>query len=293
MTIETSVLKDLLNKLRWHNIKLYEQPQLINNGIMQAIIVITALEHGVKESDEFFSRVRKVQMNEYDDEVIDEISDNPNFLILPMEIGDNFDKAFVADVFAGTKIYHIIEPDGFEQYVLNHAYAEVFKTLYERALSQRTPEEAEKRKADAAKIDEAWFDDWDEDYRIPESYIHLEELDEDRYRVNLDPNPWISVDDFIPKSGTDVFVAFDNGEVDCLFQKWKDWAEEDDAEDPLVYYDPDGTDGDNQPVWIEKRVTHWKHTLKPPVPEKKAEEEKSGEVIDFKTEAEKLGIVED
>lgn len=62
---------------------------------------------------------------------------------------------------------------------------------------------------------------------------------------------WISVEERLPEPKTDVEVAFDDGEVWCLWQDWK----ESDEEDPLLY-------------WIDPyreeshRVTHWK-----PMPE--------------------------
>ena len=59
---------------------------------------------------------------------------------------------------------------------------------------------------------------------------------------------WISVEDHLPDPGTEVMVAFDDGETWCLWQNWKECDGENN--DPLVYMiDP-----------VEAtihRVTHW------------------------------------
>ena len=63
---------------------------------------------------------------------------------------------------------------------------------------------------------------------------------------------WISVKDLLPPPETDVMVAFDDGEVWCLWQNWRG----SDEENPLLYYVdyPDKT----------HEVTHWKPMPKPP-----------------------------
>lgn len=62
---------------------------------------------------------------------------------------------------------------------------------------------------------------------------------------------WISVEERLPEAETEVQVAFDDGNVWCLWQNWQG----SDELDPLLYYVdfPDTT----------HRVTHWK-----PMPEK-------------------------
>lgn len=64
---------------------------------------------------------------------------------------------------------------------------------------------------------------------------------------------WVSVDERLPDPKTDVEVAFDDGEVWCL---WQDWQESDE-EDPLLYMtDPFSGEG--------HRVTHWRPMPKAP-----------------------------
>lgn len=68
---------------------------------------------------------------------------------------------------------------------------------------------------------------------------------------------WVSVDDYLPDPETDVMVAFDDGEVWCLWQNWKAPRDAED-EDPLVYMiDPwEGT---------SHRVAYWSPMLPSPV----------------------------
>lgn len=71
---------------------------------------------------------------------------------------------------------------------------------------------------------------------------------------------WVAVADRLPDPKTDVEVAFDDGEVWCLWQDWKNWQDmpsEDCDVNPLTYY-VDHIDG---PVHT---VTHWRPMPKAP-----------------------------
>ena len=66
---------------------------------------------------------------------------------------------------------------------------------------------------------------------------------------------WISVDEALPEPEDEVMVAFDDGEVWSVWQKWQADEEE---EDPLVYW-IDPYEGKSH------RVTHWMPLPKAPV----------------------------
>ena len=67
-------------------------------------------------------------------------------------------------------------------------------------------------------------------------------------------NEWISVNDRLPEPETSVLVAFDDGEVWCLWQNWTN-CEPDDC--PL-YYSIDPYTGEYH------TVTHWMPMPEPP-----------------------------
>jgi hypothetical protein len=58
---------------------------------------------------------------------------------------------------------------------------------------------------------------------------------------------WISVEERLPEPETSVMVAFDDGDIWCL---WQNWDSDDERDDPLIYF-KDHIDGPTH------TVTHW------------------------------------
>ncbi len=72
----------------------------------------------------------------------------------------------------------------------------------------------------------------------------------------LSRDRWISVEERLPESQTAVMVAFDDGEVWCMWQNWKERMDD----EPFVYFTED--------LMNIHTVTHWRELPQPPKEDK-------------------------
>ncbi len=92
-------------------------------------------------------------------------------------------------------------------------------------------------------VNATYSDEWQGNERLTEAqHLAISALSRDR---------WISVEERLPEPKTEVMVAYDDGEVWCLWQNWANDTED----DRLEYYTND---------YAIHTVTHWRELPQPP-----------------------------